>query len=246
VTGGELLDAVLADARQLVDVDIPVPRQGTETFDLAMVATALLRAAYMQAAAVRAVVDTETPEAASPNLRSLYEAVGELHQLLKENQLAHARLAYLFALREVRAYLAAAGDSVELREVDRELERLRDLAPAEYSRAMASRENYWSGKRAKLVRAGFEAIASLTGMPDPTPVGAQLYKLLSWDDHHVMAPMLNVQTLVNSANFGRVKRSGAVDDPEEFIPQMAAFALGGCLKLYRQAFPEVPSRRRAT
>jgi hypothetical protein len=251
MTGQELLKAALADAHSLAGVGTIAPRAGKEDHDTSLVATALLRRTFVQANAVAALVDAGQAEATTPNVRSLYEAFGELTYLLSRDSLSRARVALIFARREVRDYLrsqrkseaqraakhrgkAEAAQEPPLLDTDIELERWRERAPKEYEIAMAKRLWWADGTRGDLVQ---DALASMAPSME-FRVGSPLYKMLSLEDHHVVSSLVSVETTPESPAFGRVTKWNPVDDPDEFVYQMAALAIVGALKLYRQAFPE--------
>ena len=68
-------------------------------------------------------------------------------------------------------------------------------------------------------------------------MGRQLYKLLSWDEHHVMAILLTIELNPAADNCGRVKAYEAFEAPEEFLPFLAAGVMEAMLATYRLEFP---------
>jgi hypothetical protein len=251
MTGQELLKAALADAHSLARLGAITPRAGKEDHDVALVATALLRRTFVQATAVATLVDAGQSEATTPNVRSLYEAFGDLNYLLSQDSLARARVALIFGRREVRDYLrsqrkreaqranrhgntAAQPPAAEPTDTDIELEQWRTRAPKEYELAMAKGLWWTAGTKGELLQ---DALASVAPSMDFS-VGSPLYKMLSLEDHHVLSSLVSVDTIPGSSTFGHVTKWNPSDDADEFVYQMAAVALIGALRRYRKAFPE--------
>ncbi len=231
------LASVLETARARVALGKKVPHFGEEDHDVAVVATALLRKALIQATAALTIVQTEVAEAAIPNVRSLFEAFGELHCLLQApDELSKARTAFLYALRQLRDYSFKWNDDPNgLARVNAQLEEIGRAVPDAYAEALA-RQNYWTKiGRAQLIENALVAATAAAGLG--ADLGNRLYKLLSWDEHHVMATLLVIGLDPSAPDFGTVKKQEAPDDPHEFLPFLAAAGLAGMLKLYDERFP---------
>lgn len=229
------LDAILAPGVQ-------IPRYNTEDHDLAVIATGIFRKAFIQANVVATAATTDHPEGAVPNLRSMLEGFGELHFLLtSSDRRRQAQIAFVYALRELRDFCKELGELEDLAKVDSELAQRKDSIPEAYAEAM-NRRNYWTPiGRAKLVET---AIATLIekGGKKSEGTGKCLYKLLSWDEHHVMAALLAIQVNPNLPDLGTIKKQDAPENPETFLPFMASGVLAAMLGLYLEAFPELRTK----
>jgi len=234
----ELLELTLNETASTVSVGTVVPRQGQETYDLAVVATALLRKAYLQATAVSYLASSPNPETAIPNLRSLLEAFGELNYLLDgPDRLDRAHTAFLFALREIRDFLKKWGeDADELTKVEQQLEEKGHLVPGAHRAALDARNFWTTSGRAELINKALDAALRGAGVAPDAALGRQLYKLLSWDEHHVMATFLAIELNPESKDYGRVKAYEGFEAPEEFLPFLAAGVLGTMLADYHAEF----------
>lgn len=234
----QTLGNALAWIEPLVAPGTPVPRLNTDDHDLAVVATALLRKGYVQALAISAIAQTDTPEGGIPNLRSMLEALGELHFLIESTDPhEQARIAFIYSLRELRDFYKTQDDPEELARVEAELAQKSKDVPFAFAEAM-KRNSYWIPKgRAQIVDEAIGAVIKQGGQ-EPEQTGRDLYKLLSWDGHHVMAAMLSIQLNPKLPRHGCVKQQDAPEDPHIFLPFMATGTLAAMLGLYFGAFPE--------
>ena len=224
-----------------------VPRCRQADHDVSVVATALLRRALLQAQAVHAVVSSASADAAIPNLRSLFEALGELNYLLNSpDSHEKANTAFAFALRQIEDYQDRWRDDEEsLAKTRSELEDHAATSPASFREA-SQRRNFWTPtSRADLIDAALAALPRSGTQPLPPELGKQLYKLLSWDDHHVMSVLLSVDLVRDSPSFGRIRAGHVMEQSEEFIPLLAFLALEGMRQWYVARFPEAQSSEAA-
>jgi hypothetical protein len=81
--------------------------------------------------------------------------------------------------------------------------------------------------------AAISGLFANAGVEAPNSVGHMLYKVLSWDEHHVMATGLSIGMNPTAPGFGTVLRQNAPENPEEFLPLVAAMLLDGMSKAYR-------------
>ena len=63
--------------------------------------------------------------------------------------------------------------------------------------------------------------------------GHRLYKIMSWDDHDTMALDLVLQLHPSREDFGTVRRHSSPEEPEKFLPGLAAIMLTQTIRLYR-------------
>ncbi len=237
-SGKDRLEATLRETTPLITIGASVPRQGEETYHLAVVATALLCKAHLQARAVLSLASSPNPETAIPNLRSLLEAFGELHYLLgSTDKLVRAQTAILFALKQLREFLKKCGDVEELAKVERELEEKSRLAPRAVKSALDAGQYWTVSGRAELVNQALDTALRSSRFEPEKEMGRQLYKLLSWDEHHVMAILLTIELNPAADNCGKVKAFEAFEAPEEFLPFLAAGVMEAMLATYRLEFP---------
>jgi hypothetical protein len=235
-----VLDQVIAQVAPIVAPGTPVPRCREADHDVSVVATALLRRGLLQAQAVHAVVSSASADAAVPNLRSLFEAFGELNYLLNSpDSQEKAQTAFAFALRQIENYQERwRDDDADLSKTRAELTDHATRSPAAFQQA-SQRRNFWTpNSRAELIDAALATLPRSGTGPLPPEVGKQLYKLLSWDDHHVMSVLLSIDLLHDSPSFGRIRAGHVMEQSEEFIPLLAFIALEGMRQWYVARFPE--------
>jgi hypothetical protein len=216
-----------------------IPRTGSKDHNVSVIATALLRRGLLQANAVRFLVANEAPEVGIPNIRSLYEAFGELHYLLERDSEVRAQTALIFAVQEIKRYLQRwpEGNTNDLRHLERELDQHARSAPDGFARA-SGRTNYWTdGTRAGLIDAALSSLSRSSEVPAPQDLGRQLYKVLSWDDHHVMAALVTIDLAQDSQTLGTIKAEHPGGD--RYLLEFLTFmALEGMRRWYVGAFPE--------
>ena len=212
---------------------------GTSIEDEAVVATALLRRAAQQGEAILLLSQTPAAATAVPNLRSLLESFGELHYLLDgETRAEKAALARLYALRELRDYLTKWPTSAEdLRRATAEFEQKSEDDPAAAAAALAARQYWTPKKRAALVEDAMAAALQAAGSGVTADQGTQLYKLLSWDEHHVMATILAIDLDPDSPTRGQVTEQEVPENPDSFLPFLAAAVLAAMHDEFEAAFP---------
>jgi len=122
----------------LVAPGTTVPRMGTSDQDLGVIATGLLRKAFIQASAVAIIAESALPESGIPNARSMLEALGELHYLAQASDRLHeAQIAFAYALYELRAFTQKWGDTDDIKTIEREVEEKERVAPQAYTEARA-------------------------------------------------------------------------------------------------------------
>jgi hypothetical protein len=165
--------------------------------------------------------------------------LGELSYLLDRDSQSRARIASTFAQRELFEHLTESGNDPDgALNVRTELDRRQTEMPVEYAIAMEPKRRYWTDlSRRGLVEHGIAAVSRTMGQSLRDGLGKEIYRLLSWDDHHIMATITAIDTYAHSPTVGQIKRPGIVDEPADFIREQAALALGGALGLYRQRFP---------
>lgn len=238
------LDSQLRYAEPLVAVGRVLPSRDPNQAVLAVIATALLSKGVLQAAAVRNLAMGREPEAAVPNVRSLLEAFGELHYLFDgDDPEQRARTAFRFALGELQAYLKKnGGDPCGLSRLEAEIAD-RDHSDPTAKEATTRSRNIWTPLgSAELINIALDKMLSPHTSGETSNVGRQLYKLLSWDEHHVMAAFQRIELHPDSAMRGTVKAFDAIEEPEIFLPIVAAFALGAMVRKYLECFPELRSK----
>jgi hypothetical protein len=167
--------------------------------DSAAVTLALLRIMVAHAQSIVTVCATPYAEATGANVRAMMEAWIEIYSILepgKEEE--NARRSVVFGLLEFRDHSIATGhlDQAELDRINDELASYRAIhgllvADIEALRSGKGKRNrhYWTGKSRS---------ALLKGMEDQGVASTlrSIYKMLSWDAHHVIAAALqsSVQT----------------------------------------------------
>lgn len=237
LTEQQVLEGILANVRPFVELGIAVPCFGTAKQDLGVVATGLLRKGFLQASAISLLASSQAPESAIPNLRSLCEAAGELLHLFEgDNPNERGQLALGFSLREIRDFYKRFGDdedAEDLEGVELELDVMAQAAPSLYAR-VEKLGNYWTTtSRAQLVDSAVTSIFNKVGTKAPNSLGHMLYKMLSWDEHHVMAAGLTIGLNKNEPGYGTILPQTAPEDPETFLPIVAAMFLDSMLNAYR-------------
>jgi hypothetical protein len=233
-----LRDAIEA-VEPLVRIGRTIPAFNTEKHDLSVLATALLRKAWVQANAIGVIAASGHPEAALPNLRCMLEAWGVLHHLFADpDPVRCARVAHLYALREFQSLGKQFEESGDVAARQKELDHARENAPDVYAKAMQLK----SGRFWPIVGRGAlieEAIASLDvdDSADLQGVGKGLYKLLSLEEHHVLAGLTGIQLDRELPAYGTVKVSDGPDEPQNFSAFFAAVVLEAMLFAYEKDFP---------
>lgn len=238
----DLLLQVLAQNEPLLQPGAKSPRLGAEEAEFALLSTALLRRALTQAQAIAALSSSPVPEAAVCNLRSMLEAFGDYHFLMTcDDPILHARIARIYSLREALRFAVESEDSEQGARLEDRLSGLSAQFP-EAAQHASRRQNSWTTKgRRALVAAAIDSLPISCGLP-PVSVGKELYRISSWDAHHVMAVALVINDDVQSPQFGTVKKQDAPEKPESFIPFIASIVLIGMFKQYLERFPEVLQR----
>jgi hypothetical protein len=228
------LQLAIAEASDRVGVGKQafVPAENNQ--DPIALASALLRKASLQASAVLALSRTEFPESAIPNLRSLLEAMGELSYLSKAaDPPQEAAVAFLYALGELRDYQSKWGaDPARLKALEDELAAKSAGHPLAAAQA-AKRGSYWTPKtRTDLIDEAINEGITAAGGGDAKGEGRKFYKLLSWDEHHVMGLFLVLDVNAGSPTLGQIKRQEAPHSPETFLPFMAGACLSQMILVY--------------
>lgn len=229
-----ILPSLLSKLQNTIDERLSVPAMEAAS---AAAALSWFRAMMIEGYAIAGLLSTAHVEAANANLRSLSEAWLQLRFLLKctpDRNVAGAT-ARAFALLELHSYLgmrSADGSSIAV--VDLELAQMRRQYPGlvddlEARRAVKGRGRmqYWTGM-------GPGALAKVV----QTTLGSQprladLYKFLSWDAHHAMAPGLNVSHDSHGSQISLVLRTRqpAADAAAFFAKVATYFLLDGWMLL---------------
>ena len=135
-------------------------------------------------------------------------------------------------------------EEVEL--LEKELADKAKQAPSVFSEAMALRAgNYWpTESRRELIESAIDSLSE-NGAVDLRGMGVALYKILSLEDHHVIAAITTIQLNPSFPRFGTIKPTDGPDEPE-IIPFMAAGILGAMLKLHGASLTHLSALRRGS
>lgn len=214
---------------------------GTSYEQVVVLATALVVRAEQHAIAGRTLLRTSNPHGAAPNLRALYEAFGELAFLADATDREfEAAVAFAFASREIERVLLAQGAAKDdLEALRKRREEQRAANPAAYA-AAESRSNYWivTGRKELVERAVSKWPTSDTTSLDG--FGRHIYKLMSWDSHHVLAAISCVDLRQESPTFGTVQPDHQWTDFQSVGTYLAGMALLGMRELYDMIVARAP------
>lgn len=176
--------------------DIPIPSEAPE---MAAACLSLLRSMVRQAELIILVADPGFSEEASANLRVIFEAWVNLIYLVSQNGDEPAVQYRAFALLEFREHLnSSTMEHGDLEKIDALIDEIRTSHQDVVKQAQLQRSGkikgknklYWSGLGpAQLVQHAAKSIAPIVQDETQLP---RFYKFTSWDAHHVLTPVLNV------------------------------------------------------
>lgn len=214
-----------------------------EEAEAAAAALSLLRTMVVHAEANLHLASTPFAEAASANLRAMFEAWIQLRYLLTRPDRREAALRYkIFGLFEFRDYLvtteADPEDLAVLQEEIRTVQRA-ELGVVEHverlrSGKLGGSKYYWTGM-------GPTALVKEVGkhLGDDDQL-VRFYKYASWDAHHVLTTVLDVSQRSNGGTphiqFG----------PRQPPPEAAAFSCGVAARMLGDAWTLTIETLRAT
>ena len=237
-SGDAFLSAILDRVDPCVRPGRMLSGQGTREFNVTAVATALLVQGALQARAARTILRSSNPESAIPNIRSLYECFGELQYLLTADDPRHeAVTAFAFAMKELEA--SAIGIDVEVAQhVAADRKKLAEAMPLAAAAADA-RRNYWTEVgRKELVERAVSSWAANGLYSARAGFGKDIYKIMSWDSHHVMASLARVDLIGESPTYGMLRKEHPWKNFAEIGAFLAGMALDSMVKIYRLRMPE--------
>jgi len=223
---------------------LPGLRLSKQDGDVATAAMALLRAAMVQAAAVLTLARTQVAEAAQVNVRSLFEAwVNLRYLLLHGDPTRNARKCIASAHLELRDHVSTLTDSEKnVAKIDALLDRLKKADAAAVQDVVAQRQErryHWSGlSRTKLV----ETVGA--ALPPQEVNLRQAYKVMSWDGHHDIAVIRDVQrAAMENGEHLEFRHWQAQQETAEGCAYMALGLLADCWTVFAGAFglPIAPS-----
>jgi hypothetical protein len=220
---GELVRAV-EFIRPMLQGSIAVPEHRPET---AIASLALLRTMIQQCELLIKASEARLAEAASPNLRAMFEAWVQVIYLVKGIAEDTGPIEYrAFALLEFKAYLAyASEDPTDIESIDQEIEDLRSNHPAEVKRVEQLRSSERKGNRNYWTGLGPTALVERANkVLGPEHQLSRLYKFTSWDVHHILTAVLHIAREESAA--GPTIQLGYRQPPEEAAAFNATIAVG--------------------
>jgi hypothetical protein len=223
----------------LVQIGCTIPAFNSEKHDLSVLATALLRKAWVQANAIGVITASGHPEAGLPNFRTMLEAWGELQHLFADlNPVRRARVAHLYALREFQLLAKKFEEPDDVAALQMELDRARKNVPDVFTEAMQLKPGgCWPAVgRGVLIEGAIDFLA-FDGAGELQGKGTGIYKLLSLEEHHVLAGLTGIQLNPGLPAYGTIKAPDGPHEPEIFIPLFAAGVLAAMLVAYEKVFP---------
>ena len=236
------LEQILSPIRQALRGGLDIPDEHVQT---AIAALGLFRAIMEQAEAIELLrTSSDAVHAAPANLRSLFEAWIQLRYLLRccDSQVAASVKCQTFAVLELRGFLVASqGTDADVATIDRKLADLRkvdDDAVEEVVRLRAGKlggsKFYWTGLGPRaLVRRVQDTIPPHTRLADQ-------YKFLSWDAHHVMAPLDATLERRNTDWNIQVSPRQLPQEAARFVSQLAAQMVKDAWSLLRTELSITP------
>ncbi len=186
------LEQVLSPIRKALRGELDIPDGHVHT---ATAALGLFRAIMEQSDAIEVLRTSDAAHAASANVRSLFEAWIQLRYLLKccDNQVAASVKCRTFALLELHDFLLVSqGADADPTAIDKKLADLREVDDEAVEEIIRLRAGELGGSRFYWTGLGPTALVKrVQETIPPNTRFADLYKFLSWDAHHIMAPLLN-------------------------------------------------------
>lgn len=186
------LEQILSRIRQALRGGLDIPDGHVHT---ATAALGLFRVIMEQSEAIELFRTSDAVHAAPANLRSLFEAWIQLRYLLKccDSQVAASVKCRTFAVLELRDFLVASeGTDADPAAIDAKLADLREVDDEAVEEVVRLRAGELDGSR--FYWTGLGPTALVRRVQDTIPPHTRLadqYKFLSWDAHHIMAPLLN-------------------------------------------------------
>lgn len=224
-----ILGVELSKLNSLLESHPAVGLMGGGEHNIALLTLALGKQSLTQGSAARILLRGAPPESAIPNVRSLLEAFGELHYLLSaEDREFEALVAYYVAAREIVDTSRKQGsDEESLRGFIADLEQINRERPAA-GEAARTRRGYWTSRgRSELVYEAFLTTRDPAKAEASPDYGKFIYKLLSWDGHHVTALMSAVESDPDSPRFGMTTERHPWPDLDELLSLIAASSVRG-------------------
>lgn len=202
----------------------------------------LLRAMVRQAELIIIAAEAGFSEEATANLRVIFEAWVNLLYLVSKSGDDFAVQYRAFALLEFRAHLMdSKSEHEDVEDIDALIEELRQKHPhvlqatelLRSGKVKGQNKLYWCGLGpAKLVSEAARFLSPIVQDPEQLP---RFYKFTSWDAHHILTPVLNLDRdkfLAGMIHLGRRQ-------PADEAAQFNCFVAAGMLK---QAFSAVKRR----
>ncbi|MBA3655725.1 MAG: hypothetical protein H0W69_00055 [Gemmatimonadaceae bacterium] len=213
----------------------------------------LLTVIIVQGEAILHLADAKRPEAASSNLRTLFEAWCDLMVILNGDKNADGRRYRIFGLLELRDFMggikADKSGAIEEQLAAYQLSCPDVVVEIEKARAGKRKPNLWSGMgRAQMLRVLAQSFPPSPKNPDPKALFLQLYKMLSWDTHSVVTGVLDV--LISEDEAGETRLQFGTRQPRdetiEFNCSIAYRLLGSAWKKYEEVLRLKPRENRKT
>lgn len=234
----DILKTELLELQALIESHPAVALMDGPQHNVALLSLALGKQVLTQGSASARLLFSEPPESAIPNVRSLLEAFGELHFLhTAGDREFEALVAYYFAVLEVIDTARKQGSGEEelggflgdLAEIDAE-------NPA-VGVAARSRRGYWTPrKRSELVYEAFLTTRDPSKSESHPDYGKFVYKLLSWDGHHVTAMLSAVESDPASPRFGMTTEKHPWPELGDLLALVAAGSARGVRELLKRYF----------
>lgn len=184
---GDELERVISRIRARLEASFSFP---DEKVDSASAILALLRIMLAHAEAIVLVSKTPFAETGSANARAIFEAWVEIYSILEPGcEEANARRCVVFGLLEFRDHSIATGhlDADDLAKLEAVIAPYRVkyaglIADVELQRTGKDKRSsqYWTGKGRGALMDAMEARGVASKL-------RSIYKMLSWDAHHVIA-----------------------------------------------------------
>jgi len=209
--------------------------------DAVIVGLTLLRAMTIQSMAVLALVGSGHAAATGADQRALLEAWLDLRYLLKHgDRVRNAQRFQIFGLLELHRFLKAQGETPDnLAKLQGKLDRQKASMPTVYAEVeaeVAKGTLYWSGLR-RLPQLREVAKA----WPGGTDALLGFYKLASWEAHHVMVLLRDVEVKREDdrveLTFGESPAATGAD--VDAVCAQTWLLLNEGWQVFRQSFPDV-------
>ena len=222
VRNGDELESLIAHIETRLDSRFEFP---DSKVDGGAATLGLLRIMLIHAHAIVAISNTPFAEAATANVRVMFEAWVEISTILEPGlEESNARRSVVFGLLEFRDHGDATGrlDEADFAKLDEVLRPYRTKYPELVADVEVQRtkkdprsSQYWTGTSRSVLLAKMEQRGLASKL-------RSVYKMLSWDAHHVIAVALRSKIHANDdgsleTRFGILQPAGEYAEVNRFL-----------------------------